>query len=837
MTAIDGGAQPSEWQQRIAGEWHGRPALFDAEGNHVGFERVDRASVVEDGVAALLDGHLARGARPAAQPVRARRASSTSAIVDSDENRVYSGPGLLRHRPALRPVRRRPLLLARAGRPTCAPGTRCCPTARPRSTPRCCTTAGPSARSSTASTSAPSTTTPTRRRRRSSTTGSRWRPGAARRRRCCRPRSRAPGRGELFVNAADQSGARRGRRSRIEHEPLVAAPRPPARHLGRRARAQLHLRAAPRRRPHPVRGPGGLRQRARPTAGRSSPPSTSSTRTRAAWRRSRAARCCSTPGPASSPSCGSCSTATPLDALRARPAHLGGRMSTTTVASSSSPAAPAASASAWPRSCSPAAAGSSICGRSARTRSTPPSRELDARRRHRRRRRRHRPRPPCRRCGTTRSRRYGRVDIWINNAGHLRAPPSAAGGARGDASTPWSRRNLLGAHQRLRGRAGRPAAQAPRRLVWNMEGFGSGGQKQPGHGDVRRHQAGGHLPDRVAGQGDQGHGRSRSGFLSPGIVATDLLDRRLRRPAGGVREGAEDLQHPRRPGRDRDAVAGRPGARRRQARRPGRLADQAARRSAGSPPRASASATSSRRETAARPADGDRPLHRVRPGAGRSRTSSPCCSPGPAPWSSASPPGGRVPQLRTPALAGRCSWSPLGGLTQGDLEAAGRAPSRAATLELLEQLLFPCLAFGFAGIAWALVGARRGSAPRRGAVRRGARRSVAVAALVVGGHLAAARSSPPIGAVTVGVLARLLRPAPAGPLGRRAVRRLHRRHARAAAAGRAPGPVRRRSSGSSSSPTPSSSSASCSARSALRARRPRRRHDPSDQRHRRSVRA
>ena len=33
-------AEPSEWQKKIEGEWHGRPGLFDAEGNHVGYERI-----------------------------------------------------------------------------------------------------------------------------------------------------------------------------------------------------------------------------------------------------------------------------------------------------------------------------------------------------------------------------------------------------------------------------------------------------------------------------------------------------------------------------------------------------------------------------------------------------------------------------------------------------------------------------------------------------------------------------------------------------------------------------------------------------------------------------
>jgi hypothetical protein len=27
---------PSKWQERITGEWHGVPSIFDPEGNHVG---------------------------------------------------------------------------------------------------------------------------------------------------------------------------------------------------------------------------------------------------------------------------------------------------------------------------------------------------------------------------------------------------------------------------------------------------------------------------------------------------------------------------------------------------------------------------------------------------------------------------------------------------------------------------------------------------------------------------------------------------------------------------------------------------------------------------------
>ena len=92
MTAVsDSTVGTSEWQQRIAGEWHGRPGLFDATGNHVGFERVDRASVVEDGVAR----YWMNTSLEASGPLRNRfelGAQFDFGIVDSDENRVYCGP-------------------------------------------------------------------------------------------------------------------------------------------------------------------------------------------------------------------------------------------------------------------------------------------------------------------------------------------------------------------------------------------------------------------------------------------------------------------------------------------------------------------------------------------------------------------------------------------------------------------------------------------------------------------------------------------------------------------------------------------------------------------------
>ena len=49
MSDETGTAEASEWQQRITGEWFGLPAVFDADGTHTGFNKVNRSSVFEDG--------------------------------------------------------------------------------------------------------------------------------------------------------------------------------------------------------------------------------------------------------------------------------------------------------------------------------------------------------------------------------------------------------------------------------------------------------------------------------------------------------------------------------------------------------------------------------------------------------------------------------------------------------------------------------------------------------------------------------------------------------------------------------------------------------------------
>ncbi|MCX4096858.1 hypothetical protein [Nocardia sp. alder85J] len=90
-TGPDTGAEPSHWQQRITGEWVGRPSLFDAEGVWHGFEDIRRSSVFEDGrTMYYMDGGLTGGGRLAGR--YALGASFAFGVVDSDGDRIYTGP-------------------------------------------------------------------------------------------------------------------------------------------------------------------------------------------------------------------------------------------------------------------------------------------------------------------------------------------------------------------------------------------------------------------------------------------------------------------------------------------------------------------------------------------------------------------------------------------------------------------------------------------------------------------------------------------------------------------------------------------------------------------------
>jgi hypothetical protein len=85
--------KPSTWQEKITGEWHGRPSVFDAEGNHVGYNKVFRESSFEgDRVTYMMDTRL-----DAIGPLRARFEADKFAfgVEDQGNNRIYMGPDFM----------------------------------------------------------------------------------------------------------------------------------------------------------------------------------------------------------------------------------------------------------------------------------------------------------------------------------------------------------------------------------------------------------------------------------------------------------------------------------------------------------------------------------------------------------------------------------------------------------------------------------------------------------------------------------------------------------------------------------------------------------------------
>ena len=186
-------------------------------------------------------------------------------------------------------------------------------------------------------------------------------------------------------------------------------------------------------------------------------------------------------------------------------------MTSATAASSSSPAAPAASASAWPGAARPRLPRRRLRPLRGRA-STSALAELErsARTGHRHPRRRHRRATSVQALWDHAVATFGQVDVWINNAGISAPRRPLPRGVRGRpsrrSSPPTCSAPPTAASSRWPACRQQPAGG----WIWNMEGFGSTGQVQPGHGDVRRLEARGDLPDRVAGQGDQGHATSRS---------------------------------------------------------------------------------------------------------------------------------------------------------------------------------------------------------------------------------------------------------------------------------------------------------------------------------------
>ncbi|MCB1690050.1 MAG: SDR family oxidoreductase [Halioglobus sp.] len=116
--------------------------------------------------------------------------------------------------------------------------------------------------------------------------------------------------------------------------------------------------------------------------------------------------------------------------------------------------------------------------------------------------------------------RFSRVDVWINNAG-ISAPRKNLADTDVDDIEKVVQVNLCGMllanRVALRGMIAQGSGQ-----IWNMEGFGSGGQAQPGmavYGATKR--AVNYLNKAL--QKELGDTGVQVCTLSPGIVVTDLL--------------------------------------------------------------------------------------------------------------------------------------------------------------------------------------------------------------------------------------------------------------------------------------------------------------------------
>ena len=91
-TFVDNGAaEPSDWQKRIEGTWHGRPSIFDGAGNHVGYEKVARASEFKDGRTLYWMNTKFDGGG-ALRPRLELGGMFAFGVIDSDQDRIYLGP-------------------------------------------------------------------------------------------------------------------------------------------------------------------------------------------------------------------------------------------------------------------------------------------------------------------------------------------------------------------------------------------------------------------------------------------------------------------------------------------------------------------------------------------------------------------------------------------------------------------------------------------------------------------------------------------------------------------------------------------------------------------------
>ena len=86
---------PSNFQKAITGTWHGLPSVFEPDGTHVGFNKVDRESKFEDGVTTYYMRTDFQNVGPLRYRFDMGSEQMAFGVIDSDQDRVYCGPDFM----------------------------------------------------------------------------------------------------------------------------------------------------------------------------------------------------------------------------------------------------------------------------------------------------------------------------------------------------------------------------------------------------------------------------------------------------------------------------------------------------------------------------------------------------------------------------------------------------------------------------------------------------------------------------------------------------------------------------------------------------------------------
>ena len=119
--------------------------------------------------------------------------------------------------------------------------------------------------------------------------------------------------------------------------------------------------------------------------------------------------------------------------------------------------------------------------------------------------------------------RFGRVDVWVNNAG-LSSERQRGGELRAQDIRVVEETNLLGSMLATQVAMKGMQAQAGGGTIYNMEGFGSNGMKAPGMSLYGSSKFALTYFNKAL-LAETGDGPVKVCYLSPGIVVTDLLKR------------------------------------------------------------------------------------------------------------------------------------------------------------------------------------------------------------------------------------------------------------------------------------------------------------------------